>query len=38
MTETRKRGRPVEKPEAEQILDSPENVLWQIIDTQLRIE
>ena len=38
MTETRKRGRPVEKPEPEQIPDSPENVLRALMTAPPRAE
>ena len=38
MIETRKRGRPVEKPERDPIPDSPENVLRLIVQTPPRGE
>ena len=38
MTETRKRGRPVEKPEPDPIPDSPENVLRALMTAPPRRE
>jgi hypothetical protein len=38
MTEERKRGRPVEKPEPAQIPDSPENVLRALVNAPPRAD
>ena len=38
MTEPRKRGRPVEKPEPDPIPDSPENVLRALVTAPPRAE
>ena len=38
MTETRKRGRPVEKPESEAVSDSPENMLRSLVTAPSRAE